>query len=105
MNSVMRQRIVHLEDDERFGVLFARALERAELDVDLVIVSGRDAFRAELDRGGVDLVLSDRSIAGYSGLAALNDAIAQQVAVPFVFLSGHEPPEGTQPYLAAGATE
>jgi DNA-binding NarL/FixJ family response regulator len=103
MTSTARPRILHLEDDTMFVALLARALQRSKLDVDLVTVESRGAFWAELETGTVDLVLSDRSVGDYSGVAALRDIKERAIDVPFVFLSGWNPPDGVHPYLAAGA--
>lgn len=86
-----------------FVALLARALQRSKLDVDLVTVESRGAFWAELETGAVDLVLSDRSVGDYSGVAALRDIKERSIDIPFVFLSGWNPPDGIHPYLAAGA--
>jgi signal transduction histidine kinase/DNA-binding response OmpR family regulator len=100
-----RPRILHLEDDRDLHGLLARALVRAGLDVELVLVDRQDAFEAALSEGGVDLILSDRTVPGYGGLAALRDLRKRDLHIPFVILSGSPASEGVEPYLAAGAAE
>lgn len=69
------------------------------------MVDRRDAFEAALNEGGIDLVLSDRAVPGYGGLAALRQVKRLELDIPFVVLSGSATSEGAEPYLAAGATE
>jgi signal transduction histidine kinase len=105
MTSTGKPRILHLEDDELFNVLLSTKLRRAGLDVDLVMVDRPEEFWAVLEQGGVDLVLSDCAIPGYSGLTALRELRHRGHMQPFVFLSGGTPPEGVGEHLASGAAD
>jgi signal transduction histidine kinase/DNA-binding response OmpR family regulator len=105
MVSMRRPRILHLEDDHDLHRLLVLALRRAGLDVELVMVDRKEAFEAAVNDGGIDLVLSDRAMPGYGGLAALRHLKARDLHIPFVILSGSASSEGVEPSLAAGATE
>jgi signal transduction histidine kinase/CheY-like chemotaxis protein len=100
-----RPRVLHLEDDGDFSELLARAFRKAGLDIELVTATQPDEFRAALDQGGYDLVIADRSVRGYDGLAALREARKRGVSAPVVVVSGALPAEGTQAYIAAGAAD
>lgn len=100
-----RPKILHLEDDRDLHGLLAMALVRAGLDVELVMVDRQYTFEDALNRGDIDLVLSDRTVPGYGGLAALRHMRGRGLDIPFVVLSGSPASEDVDPYLASGAAE
>jgi PAS domain S-box-containing protein len=97
--------IVHLEDDPDDVLLVSAALREDGLECEIVHVSTRDAFMAALDRGNVDLILSDYSLPSFDGLSAL--AIAREAAphAPFILLSGTLGEDAAIESLRSGATD
>jgi PAS domain S-box-containing protein len=97
--------IVHLEDDLDDVLLVSTALREDGLECEIVHVSTRDAFVAALDRGNVDLILSDYALPSFDGLSAL--AIAREAAphAPFILLSGTLGEEAAIESLRNGATD
>jgi CheY-like chemotaxis protein len=98
-------RILHLEDDPNDAALIAWTLRTGGIQCRIVRVEDEQGYAAALRQGEMDLILSDCSIRGFSGLAALQMAKNANVAAPFVFVSGSAPPEMRQTALEQGATE
>ena len=81
-------RILNLEDNEDDAKLNQAMLQARWPQSEFQRVATRSDFIAALERGDVDLILSDCTMPGFSGQQAL--ALAQQKCphVPFVFVSG-----------------
>ena len=92
-----------LADDH---VLVAQGIERLLLEcfpqVDTVR-SGADVVEA-VQRGGIDLVISDISMEGMSGIDALREVRRAGYDTPFVFLTMHASPEVAAEAIRAGAS-
>ena len=56
--------ILHLEDDPNDAALVQSTLEAGGITCAITCVQNRDDFVAALERGGVDLILSDFSLPG-----------------------------------------
>ncbi len=98
-------RILHLEDDSSDAELVQALLLAEGLPVAVQWVATRGAFVAALQQSTFDLILTDYSLPGFNGLAAL--ALAQQYApeVPFVFVTGVLEEEKAIETLRNGATD
>ncbi|MBS0632709.1 MAG: response regulator [Verrucomicrobia bacterium] len=82
-------KIVHLEDNPADAELIHAMIAGEWPDCVMRQVSTEEAFARELaDREPCDLILSDFSMAHYSGLEALKLARQRLPDTPFVFLSG-----------------
>ncbi|HEY9249994.1 MAG TPA: PAS domain-containing protein, partial [Rariglobus sp.] len=81
-------RILHLEDNSFDQELVRRALLNKGVGCDCVYARNKSEFEAALHRESFDLVLSDFTLPGYDGSAAL--ALVQELCpdVPFIFVSG-----------------
>jgi len=73
-------RILHLEDDPNDVALVQSALEAEGISCTATCVQNRADFVAALERGGIDLVLSDFSLPSFNGFSAI--ATARQMARP-----------------------
>ena len=80
--------ILHLEDDPCDVEGTQSVLKRSRLNCEFNVVATEKEFRAALAAGPLDVILSDSSVAGFDGTAALKIARAQRADVPFIFLSG-----------------
>lgn len=62
----------------------------AEGKIDCVVhcVQTRDGFVAALERGGMDLVISDFSLPAFDGLAAAEVVRTGWPLIPFILVSG-----------------
>src|SRR5262245_30006203 len=98
-------RILHLEDDANDAALIAWTLRTAGIQCRIVRVENESTYAAALRQGDLDLILSDCSVPGFSGLTALEMAKAANIAAPFVFVSGSAPPEMRTTALELGAAE
>jgi signal transduction histidine kinase len=97
--------VLSLEDDD-----FDAELVEGRLSADGLVGSFRRAkdeqtFLAELDRGGIDVVLSDFSMPGYDGWGALSAAQQRAPEVPFIFVSGAIGEDRALETLRRGATD
>ena len=81
-------RLLQVEDDETDSLLVLRQLKKEGFDVDYVRVKTRPDLEAELDKGGWDIVISDYSMPGFSGLEALRVFKARNLDIPFILVSG-----------------
>jgi CheY-like chemotaxis protein len=59
--------ILHLEDDPNDAALVQATLEAGGITCAITCVQDRDGFVATLERGGIDLVLSDFSLPTFDG--------------------------------------
>ncbi|MFZ5495341.1 MAG: response regulator [Verrucomicrobiota bacterium] len=97
--------IVFLEDSEWDRDLVHEALRKAGFRCQFTHVATRMDFETALARGGVDLILSDYSLPGYDGAAALAFAKEQQPDTPFIFVSGTIGEQKAIDSLKSGATD
>jgi two-component system, cell cycle sensor histidine kinase and response regulator CckA len=98
-------RILHLEDDPNDAELIQAALEADGLPVAFETVATREEFAAALERGGFDLILSDYSLPGFDGIAALHLARVSAPDVPFIIASGQLGEEAAVEGVRSGATD
>ncbi len=98
-------RILHLEDDPSDCDFVRRALLASEIDCEFVFAETEVEFSTALERGHFDLILSDFTVPGYSGLSALALARTTSPEVPFIFVSGTIGEEQAIESLHRGATD
>ncbi len=70
-------RILHLEDDRNDAALIQSTLESGGITCAATYAQTRDDFVAALERGGIDLILSDFSLPTFDGMTALSIARAR----------------------------
>ncbi|HUD46345.1 MAG TPA: response regulator [Candidatus Baltobacteraceae bacterium] len=97
--------ILHLEDDPNDAGLIQSTLETEGIACDTICVQTRDGFVAALDRGGIDLILSDFSVATFDGRAAAEYVRAKCPAIPVILVSGTLGEERAIESLKGGATD
>jgi signal transduction histidine kinase len=98
-------RILHLEDDPNDGTLVQSTLEAGGIVCATICVQTPDEFVAALERGGIDLILSDFSLPAFDGFSALKIAHARWPDIPFIFVSGTLGEERAIDSLKRGATD
>jgi two-component system, cell cycle sensor histidine kinase and response regulator CckA len=102
--------VLIVEDSEDDVAILLRALRQGGYDIRYDRVDSAPALRASLDAGPWDLVISDYSMPGFSGSAALAILREKGPDIPFIFLSGTIGEEtavqamkgGAQDYLMKG---
>jgi CheY-like chemotaxis protein len=104
-HSTLPLRIIHLEDDAADAALIAWTLRTAGIQCRITRVVNEANYAAALRQGEMDLILSDSSVPGFSGLAALEMARAANISAPFIFVSGGVTPETRNEALQLGATD
>ncbi|MGO4549803.1 response regulator transcription factor [Lysobacter sp. 2RAF19] len=92
-----------LADDH---VLVAQGVEMLLLECfcNIQIVSDGESLVASVKRDPPDVVVSDISMAGMSGLEAMRTVRAMGIEVPFVFLTMHADPELAAEAIEGGAS-
>ncbi len=98
-------RILHLEDDAADREFVRRALSDNEIACEIVYAANGDEFTSALESGTFDLILSDFTMPGYDGAAALAFAQALSPEVPYLFVSGTIGEERAIESLKSGATD
>ena len=98
-------RVLLTEDVAADAELEVRELKRAGLRLQHRIVDTEESFTAALEQFAPDVILSDFSMPGFDGMAAL--AIAREIApdTPFIFVSGTIGEEYAIRALKSGATD
>jgi len=98
-------RLLILEDVAAEAELAVHQLKRAGLNCTWTRVETEDAFREALHEMRPDLILSDFSIPGYDGSAALELTRREAPEIPFIFVSGTIGEERAIEALKAGAVD
>jgi two-component system sensor histidine kinase UhpB len=84
-------RLLHLEDNPVDHGLLLRALRRAEVEAEVVLVDTLPAFQAALADAaapGFDAVLADYHLAGFCGMQAWEWLQERGLDLPFILVSG-----------------
>ena len=98
-------RLLILEDVAAEAELAAHQLKRAGLNCTWTRVETEEAFREALHELRPDLILSDFSIPGYDGSAALDLTRREAPEIPFIFVSGTIGEERAIEALKSGAVD
>jgi len=80
-------RLLIVEDSAEDAELLVRALRKGGYDVQYARVDSAESLRANLQESW-DLVISDHSMPGFSGIAALEIVRQMRPEIPFIFVSG-----------------
>ena len=97
--------ILHLEDSPEDAALVQSTLEAEGIACATTRVEIQDDFVAALERGGVDLILSDCTLPAFDGLSALKIVRARLPELPFIYVSGTLGEERAIDSLKNGATD
>jgi hypothetical protein len=103
MNSPLH--ILHLEDDPHDATLARTALEDDGIICATTCVHNCADFVAALERGGIDLVLSDFSLPAFDGLSAVEIVRTRWPDLPVILVSGSLGEERAIDSLKSGATD
>ncbi len=97
--------ILLLEDDPLDAAQIQSTLKAGGIGCATTRAQSRADFVAALERGGIDLILSDFSLPGFDGLSALEIAHVKTPVTPFIFVSGTLGEERAIESLKSGATD
>ncbi len=81
-------KVLHVEDNSYDAELVHQLVVAEWPDCVVTVVTTEDTFRAELERGEIDVILSDFSLPNFSGMGALELAKRHAPGTPFIFISG-----------------
>jgi len=81
-------RILLIEDSEDDALLLIRKLKRGDYKIFYRIVDTPEDMKKELDENYWDIIISDYSIPGFGGLAALELLKKKGIDIPFIIVSG-----------------
>ena len=97
--------ILHLEDDSNDAALVQAALAEGGIVCSTTCAQNREDFVTTLERGDVDLILSDYSLPAFDGLSAIAMVRAGWPEVPVILVSGTLGEERAIDSLKSGATD
>jgi len=97
--------ILMVEDDHADADLEQHTLRKGGIHFSLTRVQTEADFIRELDRNPPDMILSDYSLPGFDGYAALNIAKKKRPEIPFIFVTGTMGEEVAIETLKNGATD
>jgi two-component system, NarL family, sensor histidine kinase UhpB len=97
--------ILMLEDDSADAELTKFALRKGGLNFSLARVDSREDYVEQLENHLPALILSDYSLPGFNGHAALEIAIEKCPEIPFIFVTGTMGEEVAIETLKSGATD
>lgn len=98
-------RIIHLEDNPYDQELVAAMLASAEIKCEITYADDHRTFEEALERVKADIIISDFTMPGYTGVRALQLAHKTCEWVPFIFFSGTIGEEAAIESLKQGATD
>ena len=97
--------ILHLEDDPNDAALVKNVLETARITCSIKCVQDHDGFLETLERGGIDLIISDYSLPVFDGFAAIALVRTRWPDLPVILVSGSLGEELAVDSLKNGATD
>lgn len=97
--------ILHLEDDPSDADLIQCALEAEGITCPITRVETRDDFVSALERGGIDLILSDFALPAFDGLSATEIVHDKWPTTPLILVSGSMDEELAISSFKSGATD
>jgi signal transduction histidine kinase len=97
--------ILMVEDDDTDAALQQHTLRKGSILFSLARVQTEPDYIRELDHNPPDLILSDYSMPGFDGYAALNIAKQKHPETPFIFVTGTMGEEVAIETLKNGATD
>jgi two-component system, cell cycle sensor histidine kinase and response regulator CckA len=97
--------ILHLEDNPNDAALVQSILEDEGIVCAITCVKERDDFVAALEKGGIDLVLSDFTLPSFDGMSAIATVHDRWPDRPVILVSGTAGEELAIDSLKSGATD
>jgi two-component system cell cycle sensor histidine kinase/response regulator CckA len=97
--------ILHLEDDPNDAALVQSTLKAGGIACSTTCVKNSADFVAALERGDIDLVLTDYSLPSFDGLSALKIVQEERPGLPVILVSGTLGEEQAIDSLKSGATD
>jgi PAS domain S-box-containing protein len=98
-------RILSIEDDAKDTELIQDLLETEGIVCEVTRVDTQAALLVSVEKGGIDLILSDYTLPSFDGVSALKLAMKACPDVPFIFVSGTLGEEVAIEALKIGATD
>ncbi|HWC61200.1 MAG TPA: response regulator [Verrucomicrobiae bacterium] len=98
-------RVLHLEDNSLDAELIKMELERTKIPCSITQVWTQADFEAALQKGGIDIFLSDSQLPSFETMKALTRTREVCPDVPFVFVSGATSPVRKANAFFRGATD
>lgn len=100
-----RVRVLHVDDDSRFGELTVTFLEREDERFDVETVPSASEGLDRLDDGEYDCVVSDYEMPGLDGITFLESVRESDPDLPFILFTGKGSEEVASDAISAGATD
>jgi phosphoserine phosphatase RsbU/P len=97
--------ILHLEDNPDDRLMIKKWFFKQNIAAEFTDVDNEADFVRILEHEAVDIILSDKSLPGFDGLAALRFVRKKFPHIPFVFVTGSMGEEAAIETLKDGATD
>jgi two-component system cell cycle sensor histidine kinase/response regulator CckA len=98
-------RILHLEDDPGDAEIVQAFLEGEDIACEISCVQTEDQFVGALEKGRIDLILSDFTLPGFDGLSAARIVRERWPTIPVILVSGTMGEEMAIDSFKSGATD
>ncbi|HDR90384.1 MAG TPA: PAS domain S-box protein [Bacteroidetes bacterium] len=96
---------LYLEDSDFDVQIFTSALQKGNIDFDLVHVKTREDYVKALETDHFDIIFSDYALPAFDGMSALEMAREKAPTTPFIIVSGNIGEELAIETLKRGATD
>lgn len=97
--------ILHLEDNAIDAHLIQQLLVKEGWNFEALVVKTRSEFISAIEKGGIDLILSEHDVPEFSGYSAFEISRERYPKVPFIFVVANINQDKVAEYLRAGVED
>ena len=106
MATKLRTKLLLVDDDPSMIRLLTRVIERSMNDeIDLESLTSSKEAVSRIEKGGVDILLTDLEMPGINGIELLQCAKSRNPATQVLFITGHSTQEALLDALERGASD
>ncbi len=106
IDKVNHARVLLVDDDPDIVRLLTKVIERAtNNEINIESLTDPKEARKRIDRGGIDILITDLEMPGISGLELLRCAKRRNPATQVLFITGHSTQDALLDALELGASD
>lgn len=98
-------KVLHLEDVESDADLVSRALKKAGMEAEILVVDSKEGYVNAIIEFGPDIILSDHTLPTLSSTEALNIFLQSGIRIPFILVTATISEEYAVSVIKAGADD